>query len=336
MRRIKVDKRFVGEGERTFIIAEIGSNHDGKLKQAKQLIAAAKECGADAVKFQSFTADKLVSPKYEKIYRAFKKVELPLEWHEELARFAESQGIIFLSTPFDEERASFLHSLGLPAFKISSGDITNYSLLRHLASFKKPIFLSTGMATLSEVEEAISAIRNEGNRDIILLHCISNYPPRIEDINVKAMVTMNRAFNLPVGYSDHSLGLVAPLAAVALGACVIEKHITINKTLPGPDHPHALEVDEFTEMVRQIRHLELALGSGIKEPVEAEIPERGWARRGIYAAADISKGATIRRDMLKIVRPCLSALEPRYIDLVVGRVARKDIAAHEPIEWGSI
>ena len=334
--KVKIGDRLVGEGKPIFIIAEVGSNHDGKLEQAKQLTAAAKKCGADAVKFQSFTADKLVSPKYEKIYQALQKVELPLEWHEELAKFAESQDIIFMSTPFDEESASLLNNLGVPAFKIASGDITNYPLLRHVAKLKKPIFLSTGMATLDEIEEAVETICSEGNNDIILLHCVSNYPPRIEDINVKAMVTMNRAFNLPVGYSDHSLGLVAPLAAVAMGACVIEKHITISRTLPGPDHPYALEVDEFGEMVRQIRNLELALGSGIKEPVEAEIPERGWARRGIYAATDISKGAKIRRDMLKIVRPCLSTLEPKYIDLVVGKIARKDIAAHEPIEWGSI
>ncbi len=332
---MEIGKRLVGEGEPVFIIAEIGSNHDGKLEQAKQLIASAKECGADAVKFQSFTADKLVSLKYEKIYRAFKKVELPLEWHEELAKFAESQCIVFLSTPFDEESASLLNSLGVPAFKIASYDMPNYPLLRHVAAFKKPILLSTGMATLSEVEEAVSVIRSEGNSDIILLHCVSNYPPRMEDANIRAMVTMQKAFQLPVGYSDHSLGIVVPLGAVAMGACVIEKHITIDRTLPGPDHRHALEAGKFGEMVQQIRHLELALGNGVKGPVEAEVPEREW-RRGIYAATDISKSTIIMRDMLKIVRPCLNALEPKNIDLVVGRTAKKDIAADEPIEWGSI
>jgi len=336
MMKVRIGKRFIGEGEPVFIIAEIGSNHDGKLEQAKQLIASAKECGADAVKFQSFTADKLVSPKYEKVYQAFKKVELPLEWPEELAKFAENQDTILLSTPFDEEGASLLNRLGMPAFKIASGDITDYPLLRQVASFKKPLLLSTGMATLNEVEEAVNAIRSEGNNDIILLHCVSNYPPRMEDANIKAMVTMQKAFQLPVGYSDHSPGIVVSLGAVALGACVIEKHITIDKTLPGPDHPYALEVDEFSDMVRQVRHLEMALGNGAKVPVEAEIPEREWARRGIYAATDISKGTTIMRDMLKMVRPCLSALEPKYIDLVVGKVARKDIAAHEPIEWRDV
>jgi len=333
--KVKIGDRLVGEGEPIFIIAEVGSNHDGKLEQAKQLTAAAKKCGADAVKFQSFTADKLVSPKYEKIYQALQKVELPLEWHEELAKFAESQDIIFMSTPFDEESASLLNNLGVPAFKIASYDMTNNPLLRHVAGFKKPLLLSTGMATLSEVEEAVNAIRITGNNDIILLHCVSNYPPRMEDTNLKAMVTMQKTFQLPVGYSDHSLGIIVSLGAVALGACIIEKHITIDKTLPGPDHPYALEVDEFGEMVRQIRNLELALGNGVKDPVEAEVPEREW-RRGIHAATDISKGTKIMRDMIKIVRPCFSALEPKYIDLVVGRVAKKDIAAHEPINWDNI
>ncbi len=219
--KVKIGKRLVGEGEPVFIIAEVGSNHDGKLEQAKQLITSAKECGADAVKFQSFTADKLVSPKYEKIYQAFKRVELPLGWHEELAKFAESQGIVFLSTPFDEESAFLLNSLGLPAFKIASYDITNHPLMSHVAGFKKPLLLSTGMADLGEVEEAISTIRSEGNSNIILLHCVSNYPPRMEDANIKAMVTMQKAFQLPVGYSDHSLGTIVPLGAVAWGACVI-------------------------------------------------------------------------------------------------------------------
>jgi len=336
MMQVDIGGRTVGGNRPVFIIAEVGSNHDGKLEQAKELITLAKECGADAVKFQSFTADRLVSPKYGNIYQAFKEAELPAQWHEELVRFAEDHGIVFLSTPFDEESADFLEGLGLTAFKTASGDITNYPLLKHVAAFGKLILLSTGMANLSEVEEAIKIIYDEGNNDIILLHCVSNYPPRMEDANIKAMVTMQRAFQLPVGYSDHSPGMTIPLGAVALGACMIEKHIAINKTLPGPDHPYAIEADEFREMVQQIRHLEVAMGSGAKIPVENEIPERGWARRGIYAASDIRKGAVIERNMLKIVRPFLDALEPKYIDLVVGRIARRDIAANEPIGWGSI
>jgi len=328
MKKVNIGSRPVGEGEPVFIIAEVGSNHDGKLEQARQLITAAKKCGADAVKFQSFTADK--------IYQAFKKVEMPREWHEELVKYAASQDIIFMSTPFDEESASLLHSLGVPAFKIASGDVTHFPLLSHVADFKKPIILSTGMATLGEVEAAIRVIRSRGNNDIILLYCVSIYPPRLEDANVKGMVTMRETFHLPVGYSDHSAGVTVPLGAVALGACVIEKHITIDRTLPGPDHPYALEVSEFAEMVRQIRLLELALGSGTKAPAEAEIPERKWARRGIYAAVDIPGGTTITGEMLKMVRPCVDAFAPGDIDSVVGKTARKDIAANEPIEWGSM
>jgi N,N'-diacetyllegionaminate synthase len=335
MEKVVIANRPVGEGEPVFIIAEIGSNHDGKLEQARQLISQAKECGADAVKFQSFTAAKLVSPKYEKVYQAVQKVELPLEWHSELAAYSASQGIIFMSTPFDEGSASLLNKLGVPAFKIASYDVTNHPLLRHVAGFKKPLILSTGMATLSEVEEAVKAIRSTGNNDIILLHCISNYPPRPEDINLKAIVTMQKTFQLPVGFSDHSPGILASLGAVALGACVIEKHITIDKTLPGPDHPHALEVDEFREMVRQIRNLELALGDGVKAPVEAEMPEREW-RRGIYAATSIPKGTKITLEMLKIVRPCIDAFEPTDIDSVVGSVAKKNIAANEPINGENV
>ncbi len=336
MKKVNIGSRPVGEGEPVFIIAEVGSNHDGKLEQARQLITAAKKCGADAVKFQSFTADRLVSPKHDKIYQAFKKVEMPREWHEELVKYAASQDIIFMSTPFDEESASLLHSLGVPAFKIASGDVTHFPLLSHVADFKKPIILSTGMATLGEVEAAIRVIRSRGNNDIILLYCVSIYPPRLEDANVKGMVTMRETFHLPVGYSDHSAGVTVPLGAVALGACVIEKHITIDRTLPGPDHPYALEVSEFAEMVRQIRLLELALGSGTKAPAEAEIPERKWARRGIYAAVDIPGGTTITGEMLKMVRPCVDAFAPGDIDSVVGKTARKDIAANEPIEWGSM
>jgi N,N'-diacetyllegionaminate synthase len=329
--KMKIGNRTVGEGEPVFIIAEVGSNHDGKLEQARQLITAAKECGADAVKFQSFTADKLVSPKYEKIYQAFQKVELPLAWHEELAKFAISQGIIFMSTPFDEESTSLLHRLGVPVFKIASGDVTDFPLLKYIAGFKKPLILSTGMANLGEIKAAVKAIRGTGNNDIVLLHCVSNYPPRMEDTNIRAMATMQKALRLPVGYSDHSPGMTVVLGAVALGGCVIEKHITIDKKLPGPDHPYALEVSEFAEMVRQIRQLELALGSGIKTPVEAEVPERQWARRGIYAAVNIPEGTKITRDMLKIVRPCVDALEPGDIDIIVGKQAKKDIAAHEPV-----
>ena len=334
--KINIGKRRVGDGEPVFIIAEVGSNHDGKLEQAKQLIAAAKQCGADAVKFQSFTAAQLVSPGYETLYQAFRKVEMPGAWHRELVEFAASQDIIFMSTPFDEGVASLLDQLGVAAFKIASGDMTDHPLLRHVAGFHKAVILSTGMAELSEVEEAVEVIRQAGNNDIILLHCVSNYPPLAEDINLRAMVTMHEALGLPVGFSDHSPGITADIGAVALGACVIEKHVTIDKTLPGPDHPYALEVDEFADMVRQLRFLEAALGNGVKAPVPGEVPERRLARRGVYAATAIPKGTVIEKRMLKIVRPRMDALEPGKIETVLGRKAKKDIAAEEPIRGDEV
>lgn len=335
MKKIRIEEREVGVGEPTFIIAEIGSNHDGKLDQAKQLIDAAARIGADAVKFQSFRADQLVTPQQEAVYQAVKRCELPREWHRELAAYARERGIPFLSTAFDEESADLLFDLGMPAFKVASGDLTHFPLLRHVARFQRPILLSTGMGTLGEVEEAIGVIRQEGNEEIVLLHCVSTYPSRIEDANLRAMVTLRESFGLPVGSSDHTLGIAVPLGAVALGACLLEKHFTSDRTLPGPDHPHSMEVEELETMIREIRCLEAALGTGMKAPVEAELDERNWARRGIYARVDIPPGTVITREMLKVVRPCFD-LEPRYLEAVVGRVARAGIPAHAPITWESV
>jgi len=328
---MKIGENKIGSGEPVYIIAEIGSNHDGEIEQAKELIAAARDCGADAVKFQSFTAAGLVSPRYENIYNAFKAVEMPPEWLPELSEYARKQEIVFLSTPFDEAHATTLNELGMLAFKVASGDLTHHPLLRHIVRFGKPVILSTGMATLEEVKEAVGVIRYEGNDDIILLHCVSNYPPQMEDINLRAIQTLAREFALPVGFSDHSPGTTAALGAVALGACLIEKHITIDKTLPGPDHPYALETAEFKEMVAQIRLLGKAMGDGIKRPVEAEIPERNWARRGIYAATGIKKGTVIISAMLKIVRPALGTLPPSSLGNIVEKPAKRDITAEEAI-----
>lgn len=333
--KIRIGEKGIGAGEPTFIIAEIGSNHDGKLDQAKQLIDEAARIGADAVKFQSFRADYLVTPQQEAVYHAVKGCELPQEWHRQLAVYARERHIIFLSTAFDEESADLLFELGMPAFKVASGDLTHIPLLRHVARFQRPILLSTGMGTLGEVEEAIGVIQQEGNEEIVLLHCVSTYPSRIEDANLRAILTMREAFRLPVGSSDHTLGNAVPLGAVALGACLLEKHFTVDRTLTGPDHPHSMEVDEFESMIRDIRCLEVALGTGVKAPMAMELPERRWARRGLYARVDIPRGTAITREMLKVVRPCLG-LEPRNLEQVVGRVARVDIPAHAPLTWESV
>ena len=237
MKKIKIGDRLVGKEELTFIIAEIGSNHDGSLERAKELIQASKEAGADAVKFQSFTAGGLFNPyKPENgkwiphpAYPVIEQLTLPEEWHYELKEYADSIGIIFLSAPFDPDRAALLHKVGVPAFKVASGDLTNEPLLKQLAGYKKPLIISTGAAYLGEVERAIEVIRNEGNEEIAILHCASLYPPRFEDSNIRAMATLSTAFDLPVGYSDHTPGWTVPIAAVTLGGCIIEKHLTFSK-----------------------------------------------------------------------------------------------------------
>lgn len=342
-RRIKINigTKKVGENEPVFIIAEIGSNHDGKLSQAKKLIQAAAGAGVDAVKFQSFKAETLLnklkldsSGKWIKnrAFEKLKELEFPKAWHLKLKKFAEKKGVIFLSTPFDEERADLLNRIGVKAFKIASGDLTSHPFLRYIARFKKPIILSTGMATLQEVKEAVRVVQEEGNNQIVLLHCVSVYPPQFSDANVRAMVEMRKKLNLPVGYSDHTPGAVVPLAAVTLGACVIEKHITFDRSLKGPDHPFAMTVEEFAALVLNIRDLGQALGNGKKQPVPSEIPERIWARRGIYATKDIPKGTVISKGMLKIVRPCLG-IQSKETEKVLGKTSKIKLRADYPLRW---
>lgn len=343
MTKIKIENKLVGDGEPTFIIAEIGSNHDGDLDKAKELIHAAAKSGADAVKFQSFSAEGLLNkiilkdgkPTENPSYNILKGLELPNEWHEELFDYSKEQGIIFLSAPFDEEKADLLNSIGVEAFKIASGDLTHLLLLKHVSRYKKPVIVSTGMSYIGEVDEAVHAIREEGNEEIILLHCVSNYPPKFDDCNINVIPTLKKAFNLPVGMSDHTSGIAVALGSIALGACMIEKHITFERSLPGPDHPYAMTIMEFEVMVKEIRNLEKALGSGIKEPVTDEIPERVFARRSIYAKENIKKGDIIKQKMLKVVRHGFG-LEPRDIYHVVGRTAKNNIVKDEIITWDMI
>ena len=343
MKKIKIGDRLVGKEELTFIIAEIGSNHDGSLERAKELIQASKEAGADAVKFQSFTAGGLFNPyKPENgkwiphpAYPVIEQLTLPEEWHYELKEYADSIGIIFLSAPFDPDRAALLHKVGVPAFKVASGDLTNEPLLKQLAGYKKPLIISTGAAYLGEVERAIEVIRNEGNEEIAILHCASLYPPRFEDSNIRAMATLSTAFDLPVGYSDHTPGWTVPIAAVTLGGCIIEKHLTFSRALKGPDHPYALEVGEFAKMVEEIRNLEKALGDGIKRPANDELGERIGARRSLYARESISKGTVIKEEMFKIVRYAYG-LQPADIWKLAGKKASRNINAHELVTWKDV
>ena len=334
LKEFPIGKRWVGTDHPVYVIAEIGSNHDGKLEQALQLIEQAHEAGADAVKFQSFTADGLAAKAYPELYAAFSEPGLALDprWWPPLANAAKNKGMDLLSTPFDLDWADKLEGLGVPAFKIASGDLTHTALLRRVAKTGRPIVLSTGMATMGEVETALGTIAQAGGEQVALLHCVSLYPSRYEDMNIRAMVTMRESFGTPVGFSDHANGWSVDAAAVTLGACVIEKHFTLSRKLKGPDHPHSLEPAEFKSMVQDLRNIEAAMGTGVKGPVPEEMEERKWARRGLYAKKAIPAGTALTEDMLDIVRPCFH-LGPLDLPLVLGRPARKAIAAGEAIMW---
>lgn len=332
---------------RCFIIAEAGVNHNGDINIAKKLVDKAKEAGVDAIKFQTFRAENLVTkeaPKaeYQKEttgdgsqFEMLKKLALSLEDHIILKRYCEEKGIMFISTPFDYESVDLLEKTGVSLYKVSSGDLTNLPLLSYIANKNKPIILSTGMANLGEVEEAVETISKAGNDRIILLHCTSNYPTAYEDVNLRAMLTMKEAFKLPVGYSDHTIGIEIPIAAVALGAKVIEKHFTLDRNMKGPDHRASIEPDELKIMVRSIRNIELAMGDGIKRCNNSEENIRKVARKSIVAGRDISKDEVITINNISFKRPEFG-LKPKYVDLVVGKKARRNIKVNEFITFNDV
>lgn len=337
--------RIIGEGQPTYVIAEIGSNHNGSIEKAKELILLAKAAGADAAKFQSFQVEKLINQRQyvnEKwvphpAWDVLKKLSLPKEWHGELADFAREHQIDFLSTPFNDEAIEILAGLKVPALKIASGDLTNKHLLETAAKTHLPIILSTGAAKIGEVERAMGWLTEAGAKQIALLHCTSLYPTPFSEVNLMAIKTLQRAFRKAVGFSDHSLGTAASIGAVALGAVIIEKHFTDSRQQEGPDHPHSLNPQEFSQMVTQIRHLESALGDGIKSPSLTEKEERIMARRGIYAAKEISKGTKIAFDLLKIVRPAYSGgISAAEIDCVIGKTTKEKISAGELLSWNHL
>ncbi|ODS41275.1 MAG: N-acetylneuraminate synthase [Candidatus Altiarchaeales archaeon WOR_SM1_79] len=343
MIHVKIGDRNIGGGEPCFIIAEAGVNHNGSMELAKKMIKVARDADADAVKFQTFKAEDVVTKDAEKAkyqkettgseesqYEMIKKLELKKDDFKELADYAKNKGIIFLSSSFDKESVNLLDEINVPAFKIASGEITNFPLLKHVAKKRRPIILSTGMSTLGEVEEALNVIRGDGVKDVILLHCVSNYPARIDDANLKAMETLKQAFKLPVGFSDHTLGITASIAAVALGACVIEKHFTLDRNLPGPDHKASLEPDELKEMVNAIRDAEKALGDGIKRPTKDEEEIKKVARKSIVAKIGIPEGTILTENILDIKRPG-TGIEPKYWHFIVGTRAKKDINKDEII-----
>jgi N-acetylneuraminate synthase len=334
---IMIAGREIGPGLPCFIIAEAGVNHNGNLEMAYRLVDEAKRAGADAVKFQSFKANRLasaaapkapyqqeVTPQGESQQEMLRRMELPPEDHRKLFEHAQKNGILFLSSSFDEESAALLAQLPVAAFKIPSGELTNLPLLTAVSRFGRPIFLSTGMSTLAEVEQAVAAIRAVHREGLALLHCVSAYPAPAGEANLRAMETMRTIFHLPVGFSDHTQGASVSLAAVALGACVIEKHLTLDRTLPGPDHRSSLEPNEFAFLVKGIREVEMALGDGRKEPRPCEKEIAAVARKSLVAARHIPKGTPWTQELIAIQRPG-TGLPPSFQGQVLGRTALKDI-----------
>jgi len=339
MDTVQFDSRTIGAEAPCFIIAEAGVNHNGELETALKLVDAAVRAGADAVKFQTFQADKVASfnaPKadyqvkatdeLESQFEMLRKLELPRDAHYELQSFCRERNIIFLSTPFDEESVDFLDSIDIPLIKVGSGEITNFPLLHHIVEKGKPVILSTGMSSLAEVGQAVQQIQQVGNEQIVLLHCVSNYPANPLDTNLNAMATMCTAFRVPVGYSDHTPGIEVALAAVALGACVIEKHFTLDCSMEGPDHKASLEPEDLKALVDGIRKVESALGNGIKEPAASEANTKAIARRSLIAARDIHPGQSLTTEDIDIKRPG-TGLPPGMKCYLLGLKAREHVPA---------
>lgn len=332
----------------TYIIAEAGVNHNGSFTLAKNLISSAKDCNADAIKFQTFKSERLVSinaPKanYQKKnttgkdsqFQMLKKLELSQEEFRKLFIYSKKIGIDFLSTPFDEESSDFLEKLKIKFFKIGSGEITNIPFLRYIAAKNKPIILSTGMSYLNEIETALQTIYQAGNNEVTLLHCVTEYPAPFKEINLNAMLSLKAAFKVPVGYSDHSQGIEISLAAVALGAEIIEKHFTIDRTFEGPDHSASIEPKEFKEMVKSIRNIESALGDGIKRPTTSELKNLLVARKSIHTAKKMVKGHVLQIDDLVMKRPG-NGLNASFIPYLLGKKSKTTMAPDKMINLSDV
>lgn len=349
MKTIKIDGKTIGDGQPVYCIAEVGSNFDGDLDRVRYLVDLAKESGADAVKFQSFLTDKIISKdgfknlkvgfqvKWKKsVYDIYKGAEFPREWHKEIFDYCKKKKITFFSAPYDFEAVDLLEKIGVSAFKIGSGDITWLEIVEYIASKKKPVMLGTGASTTQEINDAVKAIRSTGNEQLILLQCVTNYPSNFESANINAMVELRKKFNCLVGYSDHTPGSIVPLGAAALGGCVIEKHFTDDKTRVGPDHPFAMDANDFKIMVASIRTLEKALGSK-KEIYSEESQTIILQRRCLRAKQDIKKGSILKRDMIDVLRPApKDSIYPNQIKKIIGKKTKKDVKKGEYFMWESV
>lgn len=332
---------------KVFIIAEAGVNHNGSIILAKQMIDVAVKARADAIKFQTFKAEKLVTkffPKanYQKLstdseesqFDMLKKLELNVDAHRDLVEYCKKRNILFMSTAFDFDSIVLLHELGLNIFKVPSGEITNLVYLRKIGSLGKQVILSTGMTDLGEIEDALDVLIESGTprENITILHCNTEYPTPFEDVNLLAMTTIKEAFKINVGYSDHTLGIEIPIAAVALGATIIEKHFTLDKNMPGPDHKASLEPHELESMVKAIRNIERAMGNGVKKPSYSELKNRPFSRKSIVATRNIKQGDEFTEENITAKRPG-TGVSPMEWDKVIGKKAMRDFNIDELIEF---
>lgn len=344
MKSMKIKNRIIGEGNPCYIIAEMSANHAGSIENAKKIIHRAKECGADCIKIQTYTPDTITIDcdneyftvkngtwKGETLYNLYGKAYTPWEWQVELKTEAESCGLDFFSTPFDCTAVDFLENIGIEFYKIASFELVDIPLIEYIASKEKPIIMSTGMGSYEEIMEAVEAVRSKGNEDLALLKCSSAYPALSEEMNLKTIGHMSDSFNVPVGLSDHSMGSIGAIVAVAMGACIIEKHFCLSRQIDNPDASFSMEPDEFKQMVNDIRIAEKAIGIVSYDVSENEKESRTF-RRSIFAIKDIKKGELLTNDNIKIIRPGFG-LKPKYYKEILNKFAAQDIKKGTPISF---
>jgi pseudaminic acid synthase len=342
---LQIDDTKIGEGFPVYIVAELSANHNQKFDQAVELIKAARECGADAVKLQTYTPDTITiksdRPEFivdggtlwdgRTLYELYGEAYTPWEWQPKLKKIAEEMGMSLFSSPFDKTAVDFLEDMNVPAYKVASFELVDIPLIEYIAGKGKPVIISTGMATLEEISEAVQAARSAGADQVALLKCTSAYPAQPKEMNLRTIPDMARKFKIPVGLSDHTLGIAVPVAAVALGACIIEKHFTLSRSIPGPDSAFSLEPHEFKAMANAIRTAEEALGEISYKVSEQEAKSRVF-RRSLYVVTDMRKGDMFTEENVRSIRPG-QGLHPRCLRDVLGARAAQDIARGTPLTW---
>ena len=329
----KIDSTTLTE-KNTYVIAEGGLNHNGDINIAKKLIDSAKECGVNAIKFQTYKTENFVR-ETNQYFDVFKNAELNFEQFEELKNYSKSIGLTFFSTPFDIESAEFLNQLEIPCFKIASSDLTNLPLITKIAKMQKPMIISSGLSTMNEINDAVNCCLFEGNNQIALLHCVANYPAQPNEVNMNVINTLKKTFDFPVGYSDNGESSLVDIVAVSMGANIIEKHFTLDKKMSGPDHGFSIDPNGLKSLISQIHEIDQMKGDGIKIPQFSEIKNRLTIRKSITAKRDLQQGEKIQEGDISIKRPA-DGIEPKYLTMILGKTINTNIKKDSPIFWSSI